>query len=343
MESDLWEYLKSTDKPIVFYGMGNGADKIYNVLKSLGKEPSAVFATDGFVRKKQVYGLTLSSLSEVENKFDDMIVLLCFGSSREEVIENVKRISSRHELYAPDVPVYGDTLFTKDFYLKNKSRFDFVYERLEDGVSKKTFCDIINAKISGKTEYLFDCETDKDEPYRTFLKLNDSEIFVDLGAYRGDTVSEFLSRVSDYKAIYAAEPDTKTFLKLENALKGLKNVNLINACISDKCGKEPFCMNASRGSSNKENATLCDSVTLDSITDRATFIKMDVEGAEAKAISGAKNLIYNCKPKMLISCYHKSEDLFLLPEKVLSIRNDYKIYMRHQRSLPAWDTCFYFI
>ena len=29
----MWDYLKSVDKPIVLYGMGDGADKILNRLK----------------------------------------------------------------------------------------------------------------------------------------------------------------------------------------------------------------------------------------------------------------------------------------------------------------------
>ena len=54
MERDLWEYLKKTDKPIVLYGMGNGADKIVSVLKAKGIDFKGIFASNGFVRNKQV-------------------------------------------------------------------------------------------------------------------------------------------------------------------------------------------------------------------------------------------------------------------------------------------------
>ena len=33
---DVWQRLRETDKPIVFYGMGNGADKIIAVLDRIG-------------------------------------------------------------------------------------------------------------------------------------------------------------------------------------------------------------------------------------------------------------------------------------------------------------------
>ena len=56
---------------------------------------------------------------------------------------------------------------------------------------------------------------------------------------------------------------------------------------------------------------------------------MDVEGNELKAIAGAEKTIKAQKPKMLVSCYHRSEDLFTLPLRISEINPDYKVYMRH--------------
>ena len=115
MEQDLWRYLQSVKKPVVLYGMGNGADKIINVLNTYGIKISGVFATDGFVRDKCFHGFKLSSYSELKEQFGEMTVLLSFGSSRPEVLDNIKKISAEQELYAPDVPVYGDTLFNSEY------------------------------------------------------------------------------------------------------------------------------------------------------------------------------------------------------------------------------------
>ena len=86
MERGLWQYLKTADKPIVLYGMGNGADKIIAVLESYGIGFDGVFASDGFVRNKTFHGHKIASYGELKQKFGDMIVLLCFGSERPEVI-----------------------------------------------------------------------------------------------------------------------------------------------------------------------------------------------------------------------------------------------------------------
>ena len=77
--------------------------------------------------------------------------------------------------------------------------------------------------------------------------------------------------------------------------------------------------------------------------DKVSFIKFDVEGSELEAIEGARETILRDRPVMKIACYHRSEDVFTLIRKVLSIRPDYKVYMRHTRCIPGWDTDFYFI
>ena len=70
---------------------------------------------------------------------------------------------------------------------------------------------------------------------------------------------------------------------------------------------------------------------------------MDVEGEELSAIRGAEDTIFKSKPKMLISAYHRTDDFLKIPNAVLNIRDDYKIYLRHYPYLPAWDTNFYFV
>ena len=71
-----------------------------------------------------------------------------------------------------------------------------------------------------------------------------------------------------------------------------------------------------------------------------TYIKMDIEGAEHKAIEGAKNIIANNKPRLAISIYHKQEDLWDLPKLLLDIRPDYKFYIRHY-TMGFADTVLY--
>ena len=166
---DLWTYLKDTTKPIVLYGMGNGADKIISVLDSYDIKISGVFASDGFVRQKVFHGFNVTDYKTAKDTFGDMIVLVCFGSSLPDVIANIKRIANEQELYAPDVPVYGDNLFNMEYAVANEKRLKNIYNRLADNTSKKVFENAVMYKLTGKIDYLFDCQTLSEEIYKNLL------------------------------------------------------------------------------------------------------------------------------------------------------------------------------
>ncbi len=344
---DLWDNLKESSLPVVLYGMGNGADKIINVLNEKDIGFIGVFSSDEFFKDgKTFHGFKVTTLKELEKKYGRMNILMCFGSARSEVIENVKKIRQNHNFFAPDVPVYGDILFDKSFFNSTKQRHGDVLKLLSDSISKKTFQNIIDYKLSGNVDYLFECEVSPNEPYTSFLKLTQNESYLDLGAYRGDTVFEFLNAVNGkYKKIYAVEPDSKTFKKLSETVKNIKNTELFCGAVSDKSGKGFFAMNGSRGSNVSKSGKEIDLLAVDDILSgkTVTYIKADVEGAELDFIKGAEKTIKNQRPKMQIACYHRSDDLINIPEAVLKLRSDYKIYMRHFPSLPAWDTVYYFI
>lgn len=179
--------------------------------------------------------LKFKSYGDIRRENDDIIVLTAFGTNRREVTDNIKRIAGECELYAPDIPVYGNTLFNTDYYRAHIKDLEFVRNRLNDDYSKKVFDCIVNFKLTGDITYLFDCECDKSEPFENILKLNKDEIFMDLGAYRADTVLEFLKYAGGCKKIYAVEPDGKTFVKLKQKLD----------CKSDS--GDIICINAAAG------------------------------------------------------------------------------------------------
>lgn len=343
--TDLWQYLKTVKKPVVLYGMGNGADKILCVLEALKIPVSGIFASDGFIKNKTFHGMQIQSFSALEEKFGDMVVLLCFGSSRPEVIENIKHIMKRQEIYAPEVPVYGGGLFTSDYAKTHADELSYVYNRLADAQSKKVFRNIIEFKLTGRIPLLFECETPNNKIYGDFFKLTDNESYLDLGAYNGDTVEEFIKNTNGYREITAVEPDIKTFKKLKARTEKYKNIDLINACIGETNGYTLFNMKGGRGSYEGTDGTETPEISVDKITENKniSLIKADVEGNELKMIKGAAETIKRLKPKMRIACYHRTEDMFALPAAVDKIRNDYKIYMRHNPCVPAWDTEFFFV
>ncbi len=340
----MWNYLKLKNKPIVLYGMGNGAQKIIDTLKTYGLSPVGVFASDDFVRYQNFSGFTVKKYSELVKEFPDMIVLVSFGTQRDEVLDNIKKIAKTSEVLVPDVPVYGDGLFTVEYAREHKKELEQVYNLLADEQSKTCFENCVRYRISGKPEYLYECETPISEAYENILKLTSSEVFYDLGAYTGDTLTQFLEHTGGAKEIHAFEPDRKNFKKLEKNFGDTADVYLHNCAVSNECGEISFAQNGGRNSYIDKNGEKTPSVSLDLLDiTPPTFINFDVEGQELEAIEGAKNIIKVHKPKMLISAYHKTDDYTEIVKKVLSIRDDYKVYMRHYKYLPAWDTAFYFV
>ena len=173
----------------------------------------------------------------------------------------------------------------------------------------------------------------------------DDEIIVDAGCYDGGTAKQFLQwGGGKVKKIYSFEFDPINAAKCEENLKDLRDkVTLIKKGTWDK--DERLYINAlgNSGSSTRSKGT--DTVYLTAIDsvvkdDRVTFIKMDVEGAELKSLIGAKNTIIKNKPRLAICVYHKPEDIYEIPEYILSLVPEYRFYLRHYSSVN-WGTVLY--
>ncbi len=342
-EQGLWERLKANSLPVLLYGMGNGADMIIEELEKLNIHFADTFASDGFVRGQLFHGKKVLSLSQAEEKYGEFIILTTFAVHDEKTLEFLKELSKKHRLYSPTVPIAGKGLFTLDYIAKNEERFDRAYSLLADEKSKKTFLDVLNFKVSGKPEYLFACRSEKDEVYRNILKLSKKESIVDLGAYDGDTIREFLHFTGgEYRRIFAFEPDEKNFKKLAKKTEGMSALSLFNLGAWDKKETLHFEKKAGRSSHKSETGVPINFDSVDNvITEPVSFIKMDIEGAEKKALDGAKETIKKYKPKLYVCAYHRNEDFFALPEKILSLNPDYNIFLRHHPYIPAWETNFY--
>lgn len=340
-----WDKLKEEKRPIFIYGMGDGALKIMSVFKEKGISLSGIFASDDFVRGHSFEGYHVHKLSEIENMVDDFVVVLAFAAGYQSIVDKIHSIAERHTLYVPDVPVAGSGLFTYEYCVQNAVKLQQVYDSLYDDYSRKVYANIINFKISGDISYLSSVTTPKSAIYREIIKPNLNETYVDLGAYNGDTIREILEFTrGKYAGIYALEPDRKNFKKLSKFVDGMPHVFAHNAaawCIDTEL---PFSAKAGRQSAICASSdTMIQARSVDSILAKktATIIKMDVEGFEREAIWGASQTIARYSPKLMIALYHRNEDIFELPLLIKSINPNYKLYIRHQLYIPAWETNLY--
>ena len=325
--------------------MGNGADKIIAVCQRYGIEIEDFFASDGFVRGHFFHGKKVLSYSEIKEKYgvENIIVLLSFASSLPDVIENIKKIASECELFAPDVPVCDGELFTMDFARKNKARLLSVYELLADEESRKIFKNTVYYKLTGKIDYLFAAESDKQEVYKNLLDAKSIRAYADLGAYNGDTIRELLLYDKDLSSVVAFEPDRRSFRKLCEYCQTANSLAIesINAAAWNCDAELSFADEGNRNSGlfAKGKIVNITATSLDKVLDgRAVdYIKYDVEGCERQAIEGSCQTIKLHRPRLLISVYHRSEDIFTLAEQIHAMRPDYSLYLRRYSYIPAWD------
>ena len=160
--------------------------------------------------------------------------------------------------------------------------------------------------------------------------------FVDCGAYTGDTISALCAHfgADSIQALYAFEPDAVNVAALIELCKCSKidRFSVYPIAVWDK--QEQLCFQqsgtaASRISSAGEQVVSADALDHVLADHAVTFLKMDIEGAELRALQGATQLIQAQQPVLAICLYHSPEDLALIPQFIVSICPNYRLYVRH--------------
>ncbi|MCQ2536816.1 MAG: FkbM family methyltransferase [Lachnospiraceae bacterium] len=214
--------------------------------------------------------------------------------------------------------------------------FMWLYERFEDYDSKYTLIALIKNWLKLDTNFVSLVKS----PYKDYFepdifRSNRDDVFVDVGAYVGDSIVDYASIYgAGYKKIYAYEISKESYNALIELSKTGHDIYPINKGVGDHADWLVLEENDSSDSANKlkneGEGTKVELVTLDDdIKEPVTFIKMDVEGAEYGVLCGARQHIINEKPKLAVCVYHGYDDLWRLPVLIESIRNDYKFYFRH--------------
>lgn len=344
---DMWEELKLSCRPVFMYGTGNGSDKLLSVMSGKDLHIDGVFASDGFVRDRSFAGMKVRSYSDVISEHgDDINIILAFGSSLPDVMSFIAELDRRHNLYIPELPLYGGVLPDKVWYRDNADRLESVKNLLADDYSKCLFEDAVAFRLSGKLKYL-----QRTEPFADSLKYLFTKHYVravDGGAFKGDSTALISSL--DVDNVIAAEPDPRTFAKLtEYAVNETgAQIEAVNAALSAQNGEVIISSSGSRGSgqsgkNHRSKETVVKTVTIDSLAgDRpVNLIKLDVEGDENAAVDGAVNTIKTYHPDMAVSLYHKTDDIIELTEKIHSLMPEKKLYLRRPPCIPMWDLCLY--
>lgn len=251
-------------------------------------------------------------------------------------------------LYAQDRknPTKSMQYATK-YYSEHQKELEATASLFADNTSKEVYFSAIKYR---QTHHPKDVPSySKHDQYfvKDIVPLSDSEVFVDCGAFDGDTMKAFIKATKgNYQSIICFEPVEEFHTRLEKRGRG-KRVTAIRAGVYKESTTLQFNAEAGKGSSISSGAEHTISIPVRAIDDvfecnDATFIKMDVEGSELDALEGAKQTILNNKPKLAVCLYHKTKDFIDIPNLIHNLVPEYKLYVRHH-SFSVNETVLYAI
>jgi FkbM family methyltransferase len=257
----------------------------------------------------------------------------------------------------------GLTYTMVDAYVfrKNKQLIKDVYDLLEDDFSKDIYIAIIQSRINNTPIPESIVSNEQYFLLPQFLERSEKEVFVDIGAYVGDTVEQYINKKSGiFGKIYAFEPDTLNFSALNYRSLRLKKewafsddkLTLIHAGVGAKTERKLFMtqhvggdagggggisssarLGANFVADKKENAEEIMIYTIDDYfnNQQVGFIKADIESYELDMLHGAESVIKRDKPLLAISIYHNASDIFTIPLFIKQLCGSYILKIRHHK------------
>ncbi len=336
--------LEQSSLPLVMYGAGSYAIDVNKLLIKQGVKVDAFCVDDEYFQDNLfVDGIKVDKIGTICKRYTNFNMVIGFADYRKarQKMAVVKEIDDLIFIDAPHSLEFLDY----NYVINNQKEFETTLNLLEDQRSKDVLIAYLNAKICGLPDGLY--EMAQFNPYfNDLIKLTDGEVFVDCGAYDGDTIRAFYKNVNGkYNKIYAFEPDNVNFESLKSYLmnKKIENVCLVNKGCWDRKTTLLFSSDGNMTSQVQNEGSVA--IEVDSIDNvvglnNVTFIKMDIEGSELAALRGCANTIKREKPKLAICVYHKPEDLITIPQYIKNLVPEYRLYLRHHQFI-SWETVLY--
>ena len=342
--SGLLSFLHKNPKELYLYGAGETAKITIQTLKLYFPDIKMGGVLDNDPGKDgNIQGVPIIFAEEIKNESN--IKIMITTASPYQIYQDALRLGVQSEdIYLPRTTYIIDGTFMNNWVtgtvlykrmidiITHKEQIFRLYDMLDTDISKEVLKHVVQFRLLLEPKLITQmCNSTNsdywgDAPY----DLSDNEALVDAGALYGDTSLEFLHRTNNrYDRIYLIEPDAWQLGRAMDLLFTFENRDKIsyfhmaicdyngighmtNGVVGDKTGQAIRC------------------VRLDDLLGdkRISLIKMDIEGMEIPALKGAAGIIAKQKPKLCICVYHRSEDLWEIPNLIMQIRNDYRFALR---------------
>ena len=234
--------------------------------------------------------------------------------------------------------------------IDNIENIKTAFSLLLNNKSRQVFLNILMFRLTLDLEYVRDAYSNEPQYFITpFRGLGADEVFVDCGAYDGDSFIEYCRHNKPPRQAYLFEPDENNMERMRCNLNNYhKNTDIVfvdkGLSSSEKTlyffdGRKECSVFSQVGNLHSKQTGV---VSIDTfIKEKVSFIKMDIEGYEREALIGAKQHILETYPRLAICIYHHITDLW---DIILMIKEMFPLYdkfeVRHHK-LSFADTVLY--
>ena len=348
---DFFNKLHTTEFICLFGAGGMGIDIAY-YLRKIGVNVNFFCDNNEKLNGKEIcLGIKCISITELLLLKENVFIIISTGYYNaifQQLLsmgfENVITMPTRYVL---ECKTYLDSV-NIDFI---KSNIHSLYNILEDDQSRSVAAAIIKRWLmpaGNYHNYNYHVLNSSVQYFpKDIIELTNKEVFVDVGAYIGDTISEFLTIThNSFNKIIAYELDKKCFDKLEDYIQSINeetrsHIKLFNLGIYDSEQIIRYSSNAATSAIDQIAGETGSVVSLsDHCKEEITFVKMDIEGSEVRALYGAEKIIKKYKPKLAICVYHQPNHLWDIPIYIKQIVPEYKIYIRHHSDFNVETVCY---
>ena len=355
---------QGTDPPIVLYGGGGLGRLVLERLRSIGHAPIAVADKKIVEAGCSIDGVPAFSPAEAARRFgSEAVFVVCiwnaqtnhrFPITQDDLLRlGVRRVAPALALFWK----FSDTflpyycLDVPEHVLAAREQVDRLARELADDASRN----VLLGQLRWRLHMNFDALPIPVEGPAYFqpdlVPLYANEVFVDCGAYDGDTLRIFESRMraNDARAV-SIEPDPDSYARLERYVDSLpsgmrERVRIRNCALGRRHETLLFDGSGTTSARLSKSGTIeVKSMPLDAVLDdeTPTLIKMDLEGAEVDALLGGQNAIHRAQPSMAVCVYHRPGHLWEIPLLLREMLPAHLLYLR-PHGFEGWDLVCYAI
>lgn len=341
--------IKKDKNPIFIWGCGDLAVQVYHYCQNY-EIPVEGFFVNLPEEKTSFEGLPVYKIEQVIDRYPKFSVIVGHANYKDGAawLQKIKNVESAYCITSCAYDIWH--ILSEDFLAENEDVLNAFYNELPDELSRQCFCSYFESRVNDDPSYIFPYHKKEISYYKNdVFSLGQDETLLDVGAYIGESIWSFADAVDGtYRSIIALEPDEDNCRILQKGIedRAIQNVFVRQVCAYDREGFVKFSGEQEEGGiqENAEQYRLYPAVTLDGLCQDlnagVSLLKINFPFAVPQILNGAKQLLREKKPKVIIRAGFDEAVLIETYQALKSLNPGYRIYLRYTVGIPQGLTIF---